>query len=155
VNIPRRPLNDGDLPEDILSAYDAADDAKPVPTGTYKAVAISGVYRQTATEKWYYRVTWEITEGAHTGRRVSRMYFLTKDAIEYTQKALKRLGLRKGTQLNDPFPAGRYLCEVEVTIRDFNGDAGNEVKSFTVTEEVKPQPDDFAPQATEGGPANG
>jgi hypothetical protein len=155
VNIPRRPLNDGDLPDDILSDYDAADDAEPVPPGKYKAVAISGVHRQTANEKWYYRVTWEITDGAYTGRRVSRMFYLTKDAVPYTRKALKRLGLHKGAQLNDPFPVGRFVCEVEVTVRDFNGEPVNEVKSFVVIEEVKPQPDDFAPQATEGGPANG
>lgn len=153
MDIRRRPLNDADLPDDIITAFDAVDNAEPVPLGKYRAVAVDGARRKTATEKWYFWVTWQITEGDHTGRLVSRAYWLTPDALEYTKKALKKLGLTKGTQLTEPFPASRFVCDVEVTVREFNGDQVNEVKSFVVVQEVEPEPDPFAPQPAGGGPS--
>jgi len=152
MNIPRRPLNDGNLPDDIVTAYDAVNDLEPVPLGKYRAVAITGDLRKTTNGKWYYRVTWEITEGEHTGRRVSRMYFLTPEAMEYTIKALKKLGIDRGEKLNEPFPAGRFVCDIQVTVREFNGEPVNEVKSFVVVEKVEPEPDPFAPLTADGGP---
>src|SRR5262245_30313946 len=86
VNIERRPLGNRSISASIRDAYDTAEDAEPVPAGNYKGIAISGVFGETSKGTPYYRVTWRITEGEHTGRRLSRMYFLTFDAMTYTRR---------------------------------------------------------------------
>ena len=67
-------FNASDEPErfDGLAAFDqveAATEREPLPSGTYNVRVISGCYGKTRSDKDAYKMTFEVIDGPHAGRR--------------------------------------------------------------------------------------
>lgn len=142
-----------------MSFLDAFDSAQPAPeytplaAGIYQVRIVSGSYQQTKSNADGYRIAFEVVEGPHKGRRMSRTYTFGDKAIEYTKRDLAKFGLTTGQQLLEPFPAmGREVfCRLFVAVqRGDNGAEFNDVKKIDAVRVVDSAAKDFLIDPTKG-----
>lgn len=157
MNPHRKPLTGtlGGAPlTDMLDQFDsatAADEFGPLPKGTYVCLAVRGQLTTAGTGTPGYGVEFKVIEGESTGRRLWRTWYLTPAAMAYTKRDLAKFGLDSKDNLTAPFPAGRLVLAVTVSVR--KGDDGaerNEVTKVELLRVQEPEADPFAP-ADEGG----
>lgn len=149
----KKPLSLADIlrgGKDFMQAWDEAPstaaDQKLIPTGTYRCRVADGKLaesRQKATPS--YKVTFEVIEGDHVGRKLFLDLWLSATALRISKPMLITLGFpERGANLRVPCPALDAIAEVVVAMRaDNQGRQWNEVRSFKIVEAAPA--DDFAP----------
>jgi len=138
-------LRGGDR-DDLARAWDqteAAADLGPLPRGTYIATILSGEPTASRRDTPGYKLTFQVVEGEHAGRRFWHDLWLTKAALPMTKRDLLKVGVKSLDQLDRPLPPG-IRCQVRLALqRDDDGSERNRVQSFEVIG-IDP-PDPFAP----------
>jgi len=139
--------------ERLAQAFDktqAATDLVPLPAGEYIAHVVEGTFVVAKTGTRGYKLTFQVLEGEHTGRRVWQDLWLTPAAMPMTKRDLAKLGVTSLGQLDQPLPRG-IRCRVQLALRrDDGGREHNRVRSFEVIGIDRPERDPFAPAAEEG-----
>jgi hypothetical protein len=136
----------------------APDFGALIPRGYYLTHVLDGALFTAATGTAGYKVTHEILEGDHKGRRLWHDIWLSDKAKGGAVRDLTKLGITNKQQLEQPIPSRRIRCKVFVVVRkDDQGIERNEVRSFEVLCVDPPRLDPFAPSdaaepTTEGGP---
>jgi hypothetical protein len=138
---------------DIESAWkstDAAAEYDVLPKGEYLAEIVKGDAIESRTKGTPgYRLTFEVADGDHAGSRFWHECWFTEAALSRTKRDLAKLGVTDLRQLEQPLPAV-FRCKVKLAIRrDDDGNEGNRVRRFDVLDIIQPEPDAFAPPATE------
>jgi hypothetical protein len=129
----------------------AHDYGKPIPPGKYSARLLCGALDEAGTGTPTFKLTFEIKEGPHEGRRVWYDIWLSDAAQRGAVRDFNKLGIKNQEQLEQGLPPG-ILCEIAVAVRrDDNGTERNVVRTFEVTGVEKTEPNPFPPQ--EGGAA--
>jgi hypothetical protein len=139
----------------LAAAWDAtkpADDLGLLPAGEYRCRILDGGLSPAKTGTLGYKVTFEIIDGAHTGRRIWYDIWLTPAAMGIAKRELARIGITDFNQLDRPLPSG-ILATVKLDVRkEDDGTERNRVTTFRVTGIEAAEPDPFAPDA---GPDDG
>jgi len=121
-----------------LTGFDsvaAAEEYKPLPPGIYVCRIVSGSIMQTKAGADAYKIAFEIDEGEHRRRRVSRIWTLSEKAIAYAKRDLAAFGLTTSQALLSPFPPMGREYFVRLTVALQRGDDGrefNDVKRIDV-----------------------
>jgi hypothetical protein len=138
----------GDSFRNNWNSTDAADEFGPLPPGEYAVRILSGELFQAKRGTPGYKLTCEVTEGEHEGRRLWLDFWLTPAALPMTKRDLTKLGIERPEQLEEPIPPG-ILLKVKVALR--RDDDGNETNKVTRFEFLGREPGDaFAPQDGDG-----
>lgn len=123
----------------------AADDFAPLPGGTYDCRVVSGELFSSKTGTPGYKLTFQVLEGEHAGRRVWDDLWLTPAALPMAKRDLAKLGITCLDQLERPLPEG-IICRARVALRKADdGTEYNRLRSFEVLRVEPPTPDAFAP----------
>jgi hypothetical protein len=126
-----------------------------LPRGEYVTHIIVGDFGKSNNGKPFFRLTFEVIEGEHAGRRCWYRVWLTEAARPQARRDFDRLGITDPeNQLEKGIPFRVIRCRVRVTERKGdNGDEYNEVKTWEVLGIDPPQRDPFAPSdnGQEGG----
>ncbi len=140
----------------IFDATDAARDFQPMPSGDYVCHVKSGeLFESRVNQTPGYKLTFEVIEGEHSGRRLWNDLWLTDAAMSMTKRDLAKLGVSSLNQLEQPLPRG-IRCRVSVVLRsNDNGATFNRVKTFDVEGFDEPEQDAFAPVDGGGNPVKG
>ena len=121
-----------------LAGFDsvtAAAEYQPLPPGIYVCRIVSGSIMQTKRGDDAYRMNFEVTEGEHSRRRLSRIWTLSEKAIGYSKRDLAAFGLTTSQALLSPFPPMGREYFVRLTVALQRGDDGrefNDVKRIDV-----------------------
>jgi len=136
--------NWGDIPP-------APDFGCPIPPGKYIAHVKDGELFSARTGTAGYKLTFEIIEGEHKGRRCWYDIWLTDAAKKQAVRDLRKLGIHGKEQLEKPIP--RWLrCEIRVGLQTSDqGEEQNRVRAFEVIGIDPPEPEPFAPAPPQGG----
>jgi hypothetical protein len=128
-----------------------ADDLGLLPAGEYSCRLLDGAAFTAKSGTRGYKITFEIVDGDHAGRRIwSEPMWLTEAALAISKRELARIGVTRLDQLDHPLPRG-ILATVKVVVhKDDDGSEHNRVKWFRPTGIEPPEP--FAPSG-DGGPA--
>lgn len=128
------------------AATEAAQDLGPIPAGEYDCRVIAGeLVNSRSRGTPGYKLTFEVIDGEHKGRRVWHDVWLSEAALPLAKRELSRLGIMSLEQLEAPLPQG-IRCAVKVVLRrDDDGGEYNRVKSFEVVGIDEPAVDPFAP----------
>ncbi len=140
----------GDDINNLWNSTEAADEFRPLPAGKYVCRLIDGTLTNSGQNRTPgYKMTFQVIDGEHTGRKLWHTIWLTPDAMSMAKRDLARLGFTSPQQLEQPVP--RWLrCRVTVVLRcDDDGTERNSVRMFELIEFDQPVPDPFAPE-TEG-----
>lgn len=131
----------------------AAEEFAPLPRGEYIAHIIDGALANAKTGTPSYKLTFQVVEGEHAGRRFWHDVYLTEAAMSMAKRDLGKLGVTDLAQLDNPLPAG-IRCKVQLALRkDDDGTERNKVQRFAVLGIDPPETDAFAPlDPVEGGP---
>jgi hypothetical protein len=123
----------------------AAEERGPLPPGEYAFRILSGelfTSKQRSTPG--YKLTLEVTEGEHEGRRAWCDFWLTPAALPMTKRDLAKIGVKDLAQLEEPLPPG-ILIRGKLTLR--RDDDGNESNRLVRFECVGIEPGDaFEPK---------
>jgi hypothetical protein len=132
----------------------AAADFSPLPAGEYTMRALSGeLFTSKRNGTPGYKVTLEVAEGEHAGRRVWAEYWLTPAALPMAKRDLKPFGIDGPDQLEKPLPAG-MLFKIKLAIH--RDDDGNERNRVRKVEFIGREPADaFAPKDDDAAGAEG
>lgn len=139
----------------VWESTQAAAGTGPLPRGEYIAFVLDGVLDTSRHGTPEYRLTFQVTEGDHAGRRFWHHLYLTPDAMPLTKCYLSRLGITSLEMLDLPLPPG-IKCKVKLSLRvGDNGSEYNRVETFDVVGVEPPAPDPFAPGAAPTPTDNG
>jgi len=144
----------------FMDSFDKAEPAPayiPLPAGIYQTRIVSGSFQPTKKGDDAYRVTFEVTEGEHKARRVSRTWVFSEKAITYSKRDLALFGLTTAKQLLEPWPplGCEVYCRLIVAIqRGDNGSEFNDVKKIDNVRKEDSAAKDFLIDLdkNEGGP---
>jgi hypothetical protein len=124
----------------------AAADLVPVPPGQYICRVINGELFTSKNGTPGYKISLEVADGQHAGRRVWHDVWLTPAAMAMAKRDLSKLGIVAIEQLEGPIPPGILLdCRVVIRKND-NGTEYNSIARFEPAG-VEP-PDPFSPDAS-------
>lgn len=148
--------NGNGKPPSGIDIFDAAEEYKPLPPGVYMARALRGEYCQTKAGDDAYRMRFEVTEGDHSGKAISRVWTLTPKAAGYAKKDLPAFGITSGAKLLEPFPPAGKEYHVRLTVALQRGNDGrefNDIKHIEIMRVVESPATAFMlDEASEGGP---
>ena len=145
-------LTDAQALQRIWQTTKAADDLKPLPAGEYRCRVLDGELFKSKGNTPGYKLTLEVVDGDHAGRRLWCDFWLTEAAMPITLRDLGKLGITELTQLERPLPPGILLdCRV-VVHRNDGGDEFNTVKAIAAAGVEKADP--FAPPEDDDGQAD-
>ena len=99
---------------DLKTAWDnteAAEDFAPLPPGEYVCRIVGGELVASRNDTPGFKITFQILEGEHTGRKIWHDIWLTESALPMAKRDLQKLGVTDLDQLNNPIPAG-IRCNV-------------------------------------------
>src|SRR5262249_45925760 len=102
-----------------------------------------------------YKLTLEVLEGEHAGRRAWHDVWLSEAALRMAKRDLGKLGITDLRQLERPLPAGVVIQAKIVLRRDDDGREYNRVRSFEVVSVEPTRSDPFAPTDPEPVDAGG
>jgi hypothetical protein len=134
----------------IWQSAKPADDLKPIPSGQYRCRIIDGTLFNAKSGTAGYKLTLEVLEGEHAGRRLWHDVWLSEAAVSLAKRDLGKLGVTSLEQLEKPLPEG-ILIEARVALR--RGDDGtefNRVSRFDVVGIEPAEPEPFAPRDEPG-----
>jgi hypothetical protein len=117
----------------IRDAWDnttAADEFSPLPPGEYTFSILAGELFQAKTGTFGYKLTLEVTEGEHEGRRVWHNLWLTPAALPMTKRDLAKIGITTLEQLEQPLPAGILIRGKLAINHDDDGIDTNRLRRF-------------------------
>jgi len=123
-------LQGNDLDE-LARRFDQTEPAaefEPLPAGRYEVDFVHGEACRSSRGTMGYTCEFEISAGDCRGRRLWHTLWLSDDAMSYSRRDLKKLGISSIEQLDQPVPPGIF-CFVQVAVR--TGDDG--VQRNTVT----------------------
>lgn len=113
-------------PPSGIDIFDSAEEYKPLPGGIYLARVQRGEFSSTRAGDDAYRMTFQITEGIHTGKTISRIWTLTAKAAGYAKKELPAFGITSGAKMLEPFPPVGKEYHVRLTVAVQRGNDGRE-----------------------------
>lgn len=146
------PRADREKLQDAWDSTRAADDLGPPPAGEYHCRILSGELFTAKAGTPGYKITFEIIDGDHAGRRAWHDIWLTPAALGLAKRDLSRIGVSHFDQLDRPLPHG-ILATVRLALRrDDDGTERNRVVRFDATGIEPTEPEPFAPDA---GPGDG
>src|SRR5262245_9213349 len=120
----------GDFSDDWDSAL-PADDFGPLPPGEYVCRIRSGELFTARSGTPGYKLTLEVTEGEHGGRRLWHDLWLTPAALPMTKRDLGKVGITRPQQMEEPIQQG-ILVRVRVVVRtDDDGTTYNRIRSIS------------------------
>ena len=128
----------------------AADDLGLLPAGEYRCRILDGTLSTAKTGTPGYKITFEIVDGEHAGRRIWHDIWITPAALSMAKRDLSKIGVTRFDLLERPLPPG-ILATVKLAVRkEDDGTERNRVRDFWATgiEAVEPEP--FAPDAGAG-----
>src|SRR5262245_29280102 len=126
----------------------AAADFAPLPPGEYTFRILTGDLFTSKKGTAGYKLTLEVTEGEHEGRRAWHDLWLTAAALPMTKRDLAKIGVTHLEQLEQPLPAGILIRGKLALRRDDDGNENNQLRRF---ECIGIEPGDaFEPPADEG-----
>ena len=141
---------------DALAAFDQVEAAKgrePLPEGTYNVRVLNGTYDKTRTGKNAYKMTFEVIDEAHAGKRLYHNWTCTAKSLTYVKRDLKVFGLNNGQALLQAFPpeGEEVLLTVFVVVHAVKGydTPMNEIKSF---KNIVHKPVEARPPGSENSP---
>ena len=130
----------------------AASDFAPLPPGVYVARILSGEYSASAHGTPGYRLTLQVLEGPHAGRRFWHTAWLTNSALPYAKRDLIKLGITSPEMLDKPLPFG-IRVQVRLVVRaNDDGVKYNEARDFKKIGIDSPDDEDFPPGPTPTNP---
>ena len=135
--------------ERTWSATKAADDLRPIPTGEYRCRIVNGELFNAKSGTPGYKLTLEVLDGEHAGRRVWHDVWLTEAALPMAKRDLGKLGIEHLEQLERPLPEGIIVKAKVALRRDDDGTECNRVVRFDVVGIEPPDPEPFAPADAE------
>jgi hypothetical protein len=109
---------------------EAAKDLEPLPKGEYVFRILSGEPFNAKSGTPGYKLTLEVTEGEHEGRRCWHDVWFTPAALPMAKRDLAKIGVTDFEQLDRALPAG-ILIRAKVSLRTNNdGTEYNRVVRF-------------------------
>lgn len=131
---------------------DAAEDLGPLPPGEYLFRILSGELSTSKQGTPGYKVTLEVVEGEHEGRRCWHDVWLTQAALPIAKRDLGKIGVTGLEQLEQPLPPG-ILIRARIALR--KNDDGTEHNRVIRFEAAGIEPGDaFEPPPDPGNPAS-
>jgi hypothetical protein len=140
--------------ERTWSTTKAADDLKPIPAGEYRCRVVSGELFNARGGTPGYKLTLEVLDGEHAGRRLWHDIWLTDAAMSMAKRDLGKLGVEHLSQLERPLPVGIILAAKVALRRGDDGAEFNRVTRFEVVAVEPPAPDPYAPTDAADGEAD-
>ena len=108
----------------------AAGDLAPLPAGEYPCRVLSGELFAAKKGTPGFKLSFEVTEGQYTDRRIWHDLWLTPQALPMSKRDLAKLGVTQLEQLEQPLPRG-ILVKVKIALRKDDDDKEfNKVNSF-------------------------
>src|SRR5512135_2137919 len=92
--------------ERTWSTVKAADDLKPIPSGEYRCRVVNGELFNAKSGTPGYKLTLEVLDGEHAGRRVWHDIWLSDAALALAKRDLCKLGVEHPSQLEQSLPGG-------------------------------------------------
>jgi hypothetical protein len=129
-----------------------ADDLNPIPPGEYICRVVDGTLFTARSGTPGYKLTLEVKDGEHAGRRLWWDCWLSEAAIPLAKRDLERLGVTSLEQLERPLPEGIIVVAKVALRRGDDGAEFNRVSRFEPAGIEPPAPEPFAPGAAEPKP---
>jgi hypothetical protein len=108
----------------------AAAEFAPLPPDEYTFRILSGELFTSKRGTPGYKLSLEVTEGEHEGRRAWCDFWLTAPALPMTKRDLTKIGVKTLEQLEQPLPPG-ILIRGKLTVRrDDDGNERNHLARF-------------------------
>lgn len=125
-----------------------ATDSVAIPPGRYLCRVLNGELHESRSGTSGFRVTFVVDDGEHRGVRLYLDSWLTDRALPLAKRDLRKFGITRLEQLEEPFPLG-FVAEVTVVrYQDDEGIDRNRIRSFTVVDRVAdPMADEDFPPA--------
>jgi hypothetical protein len=114
----------------IWNSAVAADDFKPLPPDEYVFRILTGELFTSKKGTPGYKLTLEVAEGEHEGRRVWHDLWLTAAALPMAKRDLAKIGVTDPEQLEQPLPPGILIRGKLVIHRDDDGNEVNKLRYF-------------------------
>src|SRR4051794_29565241 len=108
--------SDRDRLERTWDTTKAADDLKPLPEGEYRCLIVNGELASAKTGTPGYKLTLEVLDGEHAGRRLWHDMWLTEKSVAMAKRDLSKLGVDRLEQLEQPLPEG-IIIKARVALR--------------------------------------
>jgi Protein of unknown function (DUF669) len=138
--------------EKAWSTTQAAADLKPLPAGEYRCRIINGELFNSQRGTPGYKLTLEVLDGEHAGRRVWHDIWLSDAALALAKRDLCKLGVEHPSQLEQSLPGG-IVVSAKVALRRGDDRAEfNRVTRFDVVAVEPLAPEPFAPQDDDAKP---
>jgi hypothetical protein len=131
--------------ERTWSTTKPADDLKPIPAGDYRCRVTSGELFTSKSGTPGYKLTLEVLDGEHAGRRVWHDVWLTEAALAMAKRDLAKLGIDRPEQLERPLPEGIIISARVALKRNDDGTEYNRVVRFDFVAVEPPALEPFAP----------
>lgn len=138
----------------------AAPEFAPLPTGKYTFRILDGEPFKAKTGTLGYKLTLEVIEGDHEGRRAWHDFWITENTISRLKRELAKIGVMADTleelieKLDRPLPPGILISGKLVLRTADSGSQWNELKYFECIGVEKGdafEPKDSADQADANG----
>jgi hypothetical protein len=134
--------------ENLARLWDAtkpADDLGLLPAGEYSCRVLDGTLSTAKTGTSGYKITFEIIDGPHAGRRIWHDIWISPAAMSMAKRDLEKIGVTHFDQLDSPVPTG-ILATVRLVVRKEDDETQrNRVRDFRVTGVEADEPAPFAP----------
>ena len=108
----------------------AANDFTLLPPGEYAFRILAGELFTSKRGTPGYKLTLEVTEGEHEGRRAWADFWLTPAALPMTKRDLAKIGVTDLAQLEQPLPVGILVRGRLALRRDDDGHESNRLTRF-------------------------
>lgn len=133
---------------------EAAEDLAPLPPGEYVFRILSGeLFVSKEKQTPGYKLTLEVTEGEHEGRRCWHDVWLTQAALPMAKRDLGKIGVTDLEELERPLPSG-ILIRAKIALR--KNDDGTEHNRVIRFEPAGIEPGDaFEPPPDSDNQASG
>ncbi len=125
-----------------------AADLKPIPPGEYRCRVMEGALFNAKGGTPGYKLTLEVREGEHAGRRLWHDIWLSEAAISLAKRDLGKLGVTSLEQLERPLPEGIIVVAKVALRRGDSGEEFNRITRFEVIAVEPPSPEPYTPKTT-------
>ena len=114
----------------LWKATAAADDFAPLPPGEYTFRTLAGELFTAKRGTPGFKLSLQVTEGEHEGRRAWADFWLTPAALPLTKRDLVKIGVTDLAQLEQPLPAVFLIRGRLALRRDDDGNESNRLVRF-------------------------
>ena len=116
--------------EKLWEVTTPAADLKPIPAGDYRCRISGGALFNSRAGTPGYKITLDVLDGEHAGRRVWHDIWLSEAALSMAKRDLAKLGVGSLAQLERPLPPGIIVsakspCGRGTTGRNPTGSSGS------------------------------